>query len=255
VPARRRGPGAWVLARDAETRTIPVMDMETRERRRLGTGLLVFGLIGVVLAGIMAAGLIGGAISARNLDERLQADQNRIAASLTRLTVSMESLALTTDHAGQTLQKSSDTLAGAQTVLGSVADTAVSISDALNVSILGSTPFAGAAERLQNLARTVTSFQTQTGDLAIALKTNATDAADMTAQIRQLKDQIGELATQVAAFNRIDEIVGLIIGGVVLGGLLTAWIAVGAALCAWFGWRLRRLPGAAPGGTVASAAS
>jgi hypothetical protein len=220
------------------------MDTLGIERRRLGTGMLVFGIIGVLLAAVVAAGLIGGAIAARNLDDRLQADQDRIAASLTRLTASMDSLALTTDHAGATLRATSETLDGAQGVLGSVADTSVAVSDALGAfSILGSQPLAGASERLQGLARSVAAFQAKADGLATSLATNADDAATMTDQIRQLTDQVNQLAVQVAAFDRIDEIVGLLIGAAVICGLLTAWVALGAAFCAWAGWRLRRLPG------------
>ncbi len=215
------------------------------DRRRLGTGLLVFGVVGVLLAGIMALGLVGGAISARNLDDRLQADQDKIAASLTRLTVSMESLALATEHGGDTLKTTSQTLAGAQQVLGDIATTAVAIGDALNVNILGSQPFAGASERLTTLARTVTSFQEDAGALAVALDTNAADVDTMTQQVRLLKDQVNELATEIAGFDRIDQIVGLMLGGILLAALLTAWVAVGAAFCAWVGWKLRRLPAAA----------
>ena len=64
----------------------------------------------------------------------------------------------------------------------------------------------------------------------------------MAGQIRTVKTQASELAASVVAFDRIDQIVGLLIGGIVLGGLLTVWVAVAAAGCAWFGWRLRRVP-------------
>ena len=124
-----------------------------------------------------------------------------------------------------------------------MADTSVAVSDALGAfSILGNQPLAGASERLQKLARSVAAFQAKADGLAAALATNADDAATMTGQIRLLKDQANQLATQVAGFDRIGEIVGLLLGAAVIGGLLTAWIALGAAFCAWAGWRLRRLP-------------
>jgi len=220
----------------------PHMDQLGIDRRRLGTGLLIFGVIGVVLAGIIAVALVGGAIAARSLDDRLLADQERIAASLTRLTVSMDSLAITTEHGSGTLQATSETLSSAQEVLGSIASTAVSAAGALDISLLGSRPFAGTSERLGELARTVTTFQEHAGALAVALDTNAADVDAMTEQIRLLKDQVNELATRVADFDRINQIVGLLTGGIILGALLTAWIAVGAALCAWVGLRLRRRP-------------
>ncbi len=222
------------------------MDALGFDRRKLGTGLLAFGLTGVLLAGVIATALVGGAVAARNLDERLIADQERLAGALTRLTVSMESLALTTEHAGDTLATSASTVAEAQLVLQDTASAAGALASALDISILGSKPFAGASDRLSALALRLADFEGQAGGLALNLDTNATDAAAMTEQVRQLKVQIQELATTVADFDRIDQVVGLLIGGIVLAGALVAWVAVGAAICAWIGWRLRRGPPAMP---------
>ena len=54
------------------------------------------------------------------------------------------------------------------------------------------------------------------------------------------------LAERIGGFDRIGELVGLLIGGIVLAALLTAWVAFAAAFCAWAGWRLRRRRPAAP---------
>lgn len=218
-------------------------------RRRLGTGLLAFGLVGVLMAGIVAAALIGGAIAARNLDDRLEADQARIAASLTRLAATMESLAITTQHGGATLQTSSQTLADARDALNVATETSLALAGALNIDILGQQPFAGASTKLVELAGTVKRFEEKAEALAGNLDQNADDAMAMADQIRLMKTQVNELAVRVAGFDRIGEIVGLVLGGIVLAGLLTAWIAVGAAFCAWAGWRLRRASGAGGAGT------
>jgi methyl-accepting chemotaxis protein len=210
------------------------------ETRRLGTGMLVFGLVGLVIAAILGIGLIGGAIAARDLDQRLQADQARIADSLHRVSDSMASLAATTDHAGATLQTSSNTLTEAKTVLDSAAATAQSLSEALNVSILGSQPFAQASTRLAELSRTLTAFQGRADALAANLGQNASDASDMADKVRAMQTELDDLATRVEDFDRLGEIVNLALGGIVLAGLLTAWVAIGAAFLAWAGWRLRR---------------
>ena len=60
-----------------------------------------------------------------------------------------------------------------------------------------------------------------------------------------------DLAARVDAFDQAGEIVALLVGGIILGGILVAWLALAAAFCAWAGWRLRKLaavetPGAAP---------
>jgi DNA anti-recombination protein RmuC len=225
-------------------------------RRRLGTGMVVFGLAGVVMAGIVAVALILGAVAARDLDERLEADQARIAASLTRLSVTMESLATTTQHAGTTLQNSSEALADARDVLAITADTSLALSEALDVEILGRQPFGTASEKLADLARTIATFGGRAETLALNLHQNAADVDVMTDQIRRLKEQVNELTSRIAGFDRLGEIVNLVLGGIVLVALLTSWIAVGAAFCAWAGWKLRRIGSTdrADGGPGATAA-
>ncbi|HYO42209.1 MAG TPA: hypothetical protein VES19_03340 [Candidatus Limnocylindrales bacterium] len=223
-------------------------------RRRLGTGMLVFGLAGMVMAAIVAVALVLGAFAARDLDERLEADQARIAASLTRLSVTMDSLAITTQNAGTTLQTSSETLLEAGQVLESASTSLVSLAEALDVTILGNRPFAKASENLAELARTIGGFEGQATTLALNLHQNSTDVAVMTDQIRQLKTQVNELASRITGFDRIGEMVGLLIGGIVLAALLTAWVGIAAAFCAWVGWKLRRI-GRGDGSTVVEGAS
>jgi hypothetical protein len=212
------------------------------EARRLGTAMLVFGMVGLLIAAILGIGLIAGAFAARDLDTRLEADRIRIADSLHQVSDSMTALAATTEHAGSTLQTSGQTIAEAKAVLDSAATTAQALSESLNVSILGSQPFANASSRLAELSRTLTSFEGKADALAANLDQNASDAASMGDKVRTMQAEVDELATRVEDFDRISGIVNLVLGGIVLGGLLTAWIAVGAAFVAWAGWRLRHAP-------------
>lgn len=208
--------------------------------------MLVFGLVGLVIAAIVAAALIGGAFAARNLDDRLVADQARIAAALERVSRSMTSLASTTDHAADTLDTTSQTLTDAGAVLDSASEAARALSDALDVSILGSQPFAGASARLATLAGTIDSFKGRADQLAANVDLNASDVAAMSQDIRALQTDLDELATRVADLDQVGSIVDLVLGGIVLGGLLTAWVAVLAGGIAWAGWRLRRAPAGGP---------
>ncbi len=218
-------------------------------RRRLGTGMLVFGLAGMVMALVVTVTLILGAVAARDLDTRLEADQATIAGSLTRLSVTMESLAITTQNAGATLETSSETLTDARDVLERTTTTLVSLADSLNIDIFGSRPLAKAAENLAELARTLATFEGKAEALALNLHQNAADVTVMTDQIRQLKVQVNELASRIAGFDRIGEMVNLLLGGIVLAALLTAWVGVAGGFCAWVGWKLRRI-GAADGVTA-----
>src|SRR5690242_6214384 len=109
--------------------------------RRMGTTRLVFGIIGVIVAGLVAVGLIGGAIAARNLDERLATDQARLAQTLSRVDATMAQTVTTIGNAGTTLSTTSETLTSAGDVLGRVADTSDTLSSSLGaISILGAQP-------------------------------------------------------------------------------------------------------------------
>ena len=208
--------------------------------RRLGTAMLAFGLVGLVIAGIVAIGLIGGAFAARSLDDRLEADQARLTVALTDVTDTLGSLSTSLDGMSGTLATSSATLLHASDVLDKLASVSESLAGALDISILGNRPFQGASERIRELAAQIRVFEEDAARLAANLSTNAGDLEDLAANLAKLQGQAAELTERVAAFDRTDEIVGLLVGGILLGGLLVAWIAVAAGACAWFGWRLRR---------------
>jgi methyl-accepting chemotaxis protein len=211
------------------------------DRRRLGTAMLVFGLIGLVLAGIVAGSLVAGGFAARNLDDKIVAGQNRIAASLTRLTLTMDSVATSIDNASTTLGTSRDGVVHAADALGQLADTADSLATSLDVTILGQQPFTSAVANLRTLEAKVRVFQDDAVKLAANLDQNANDVTTIAGEVRDMRSQVAELAGAVTGFANTREVVSLAVGGIVLGGLLTLWEAILAAGIAWMGWRLRRV--------------
>jgi methyl-accepting chemotaxis protein len=220
-------------------------------RRRLGTGMLVFGIVGLLLAAAVTVALVAGGIAARGLDDKIAAGQDRIAASLTRLTLTMDSVATSIDNASATLQTSRDGVVHAGDVLNELAGTADSMASALDISILGQQPFTGTIARLHNLEAQIQVFQGDTTKLAANLDQNAADAGQIAGEVRDMRSQVAELAAAVTTFADTRDIVRFAFGGIVLGGFLTAWQAVLAGAIAWAGLRLRRLGIAGPAGGVA----
>ena|SRR5829696_1288773 len=208
--------------------------------RRLGNALLAFGIVGVLVAGIIAAGLVAGAIAARNLDERLVADQARLVAALDRVDATMAQTVTTVDNAGGTLTTTSETLASAGEVLGQVGVTADELSTSLDFSILGSQPLAGAAAQFGQLGAQVRGFEVKAAALSESLAVNATDTRALATEIDTLRDDVSSLSDRLAAFDTTGQLVGLVIGGILLLALLVAWLAIAGAACAWVGLRLRR---------------
>jgi outer membrane murein-binding lipoprotein Lpp len=217
------------------------MDWLGVDLRRMGTALLVFGIVGMVVAGIVAAGLIGGAIAARNLDDRLAAERVRLVRTLDRVDSAMAQTATTIDNAGATLATTSETLASASSVLGQVAATSEDLSTSLDFSILGSQPLAGTAQKFGELAVQVRGFGAKAQALSDDLAVNAGDTGALATEIDGLRDELARLTARIDSFEATGELVGLLVGGILLLGLLVAWLAVAGAGCAWFGLRLRRL--------------
>jgi hypothetical protein len=213
--------------------------------RRMGTGLLVFGVIGMVIAGIVAIGLFAGAIAARDLDERLAADQARLVQTLQRVDSTMTQVVTTTRNAGATLGTTSETLAGAGDVLRRVGDTAEELSQSIDISILGTRPLASAAARFDELATDVRAFQDDAVRLSANLAVNSSDVGSLATEIEELQVQVAALSARVETFDTTGRLVGLLVWGIVLLGLLVAWLAVAGGFCAWMGLRLVRLAGTA----------
>jgi methyl-accepting chemotaxis protein len=210
--------------------------------RRMGTALLVFGIIGVIVAGLVAVGLIGGAIAARNLDERLATDQARLAQTLSRVDATMAQTVTTIGNAGTTLSTTSETLTSAGDVLGRVADTSDTLSSSLGaISILGAQPLRTAGERFAELATDARAFQEKADALATNLGTNAGDTGALADRIDELRGEVTSLQDRVASFEATGEIASLLFWGSLLLGLLAAWLATAGGACAWVGLRLRRM--------------
>jgi hypothetical protein len=217
------------------------MDWLGVDLRRMGTTLLVFGVFGMVVAGIVAVGLIWGAIAARDLDERVATERVHLVQTLDRVDAAMAQTVTTIDNAGGTLGTTSETLASAADVLSQVATTSDELSTSLNFSILGSQPLSRAASRFGDLAVQVRGFEGKAKALADNLAVNSGDTTALATEVDGLRGDLAALTKRVDSFQPTGDLVALLVGGILLLGLLVAWLAVAGAGCAWFGLRLRRL--------------
>ncbi|HEX5828784.1 MAG TPA: hypothetical protein VFY23_14765 [Candidatus Limnocylindrales bacterium] len=209
--------------------------------RRLGTTLLAFGVVGMLIAGIVAVGLVAGAFAARNLDDRLAANQARLVATLDNVDATIAQTVTTVDNAGATLTTTSETLDSARGVLSDVGATAAELSSSLDFTILGSRPLAGAAARFGELAVQVRGFEEKAGALADNLAVNAGDTRALAEDIELLRADLAAATERLAAFEATGELASLLVAGILLLGLLVAWLAVAGAGCAWMGLKLRRM--------------
>jgi hypothetical protein len=209
------------------------------ERRRAGTALLAFGVIGIVLAGVIALALVGTAIATRDLDARLEADQVRLAETLDELAVTTAAAVRSIENASRTLGTSAISVDHAREVLEELASATDSLAGSLGITIFGNQPFAGTAERFRTFSDRVRVFSEDATGIAASLTTNSDDLTALAERVTLMEDQLNDYAERVAGSERIGQIGTWIALSVLLGGLLAAWLAVAAGACAWVGWRLR----------------
>jgi hypothetical protein len=209
------------------------------DQRTAGTAMLVFGVIGIVLAGLIALALVGTAVAARDLDERLMAEQAQLAATLEDLATTTAAVVTSMENASTTLETSSASILHARDVLDALASATTSLADGLEISILGSQPFAGAAARFRTFSEQVAIFREDAAGISDRLTTNADDMSALAVRVAAMETRLRDYAERIAGSTRIGAIGTWIAVGVLLGGLLATWLAIAAGACAWAGWRLR----------------
>ncbi len=208
--------------------------------RRFGSALLVFGLVGVLVAGIVAIALLLGGVQVRSMADELEADRLALVDSLKDASVAVGGASLAAANARATLGSTEAAIRNANETLLSLAESVDSLADALHFQVLGQQPLAGAADSFAALADQVRGFSDDLDAIAVDLVSNQKDLDDMSEGLRDLQRRLDALTTRIEEFDRVDELVSMASWGIVLLGAVVAWVAAAGGIVAWLGWRLRR---------------
>lgn len=221
--------------------------------RRLGNGLIGFGIAGLVVTIILAVVWLGMLVGMQDLDERLEADREALASALTSTSDLMDSTASALEATTDAMGNVGVALDDAASLLDRLGTTTADLADALNVTILGQRPFAGAAENLETIATDLETFAGHADTLATDIAALGPPLTQLAADLRTVEESVGALAVRVDEFGGVERLVGLVRIYAVLSAVLAAWLAVLAAGCIWAGRQLRSAaitPTAEPAGTT-----
>jgi hypothetical protein len=207
--------------------------------RRLGNGLIWFGIAGLVVTIILAVVWLGMLVAMQDLDERLEADREALATALVNTSDLMDSTASAIEATTDALDNVGVALDDAASLLDRLGTTTADLADALNVSILGQQPFAGAAENLEEIATDLETFAGHADTLAGDIETLGPPLTDLAGDLRTVEESVGALAVRVDEFGGVERLVGLVRIYAVLSAVLAGWLAVLAAGCIWAGRQLR----------------
>ena len=208
--------------------------------RRLGRGLVWFGVLGLVLAIVMMVAWLGGLMAMRDLDERLEADREATAISLVQAAALMGSSATALEDASASLGSIQEALEDSARLLDRLATSTGDLAEALNVTVLGQQPFAGTSQSFEDVSGGLDILATRSETLATEVETFHPGLEVVAADMRTVETAIRALAYRVNSFGGVEDLVGLMRGYALLSALLAAWLASLAAGCVWVGRQLQR---------------
>lgn len=168
-----------------------------RNRRLLGVGLVVYGVLGVVIIAIVAVALIRpidriGELSTSVEDQRIllvssmvqgETTLREMAAGVRRMDSSLTSARSATDRSSQ--------------IAVGVAQSMFQLRDAMSISILGTQPLIGLAAGFDQTGTQLLQLSSDLTTIGTSLDTNAADVATTAANLDQLADTVNTLTDSV----------------------------------------------------------
>jgi hypothetical protein len=209
--------------------------------RRLGTGLLVYGTIGLILAilSLLAMLYVGNRIG--SLAERTSAQVETIIATLDDTSVVLTDAAATARSFAGTLERTPSTIQSAADTISGVRSQLESVSSQLGLfSILGANPLSGVAtifgsiaDGLEGLDTALSTVAADLGDNQDKLLTNAASLDALGLRLATVADELREGVVQ-------DSLADVQFIATLLGLMFVIWTAVPAIGALFLGTWLRR---------------
>ena len=217
-------------------------------RRRLGVGLLAFGISGlvlVVLAAVLVLGSLAAVDTAASGFERQRAE---LVAMIDPAASALSDAATSAANAGASLTTASEASRRAADLTARLATSFEGMAGLGSFDVFGARPFAAVASQFTDVATQSRTLSTDLTATADALAQNVADSTAVAVDLRNLADRLRRLEATTGASGRgapgtAEAGSSLPIGAarLVLLGLL-AWLAIPAIVSTWLGWRLVRRP-------------
>jgi uncharacterized protein YukE len=212
--------------------------------RRLSTGLIGYGVVGVVIAvvGLIAVVWLSGRIG--GLTDRTATQLSTIVDTIDETSTALSEAGASATSFSATLDRTVPAVRQVAAAIGDLRGNLRSIEDQLGrVEILGSRPFDTVAGQFGQMASDLEGLDTQLGQIADDLDANRaalTTNASSLAAIGERLGGIGEDLGSGVVGERLDDLQTVV---TLLSLLLVVAVAFPAIGALWLGWWLRRTSG------------
>lgn len=203
--------------------------------RALAVGLTAYGVSGLIILVIVTSGVLRGLDQVGELTLAIEQQRVSLSAALDAADRTMGSTATALAGVNGSLAEAQVSLTQVATLAADLSSTMGTLASALNVTILGSQPF---AETSAGFSRAAIALQTVAGELgrtSAALGSNATDVLAVESELLRLQ------ASVAAVRDGLGDVSGTAVSGADVGtlrlviGALLAWLAVQAIAAAVVG--------------------
>jgi hypothetical protein len=209
--------------------------------RRLSTGLIAYGLLGLLLAlaGGFALAWVGGRVG--GIADRTSEQVESIVSTLDETALVLESMGTSATSFSGTLDRTPPAVRQtAQTVVNLRANLILVQGQLGAINILGARPLADAANLFGQMATDLEGLDTRLEVIATDLDNNRAALADNSARLKALGTELGGVADGLRAGPIEASLADVQMILVVMSILVIVWTALPAAGALGLGWWLRR---------------
>jgi hypothetical protein len=236
--------GSDAIGRDARA---TARAARAARRRRLGRGLVAFGVAGLVLIGAAGALVLASLGAVGDAATGFERQRPEILSMLGPASDALEGAASSATNAGASLAETKDAATQAAELMSRLATSFESLAALGEFEVFGARPFASLSGQFTDVATQSRTLSTSLTDAATAMATNVTDSAAVAADLRVLAGQLEDLEASLGGSGdggtatpaADDASLPIDAARFVLVGLL-AWLAVPAVASIWLGWRWSR---------------
>jgi len=210
--------------------------------RRLATGLIAYGAIGVAIAvlGLVAMAWLSGRVG--SLADRTGTQVTTIVETLDRTSIALTQASTSATSFGGTLERTGPAVRQVAQAIGNLRGNLRSIEDQLGrVQVLGSQPFGNVAGQFGQMATDLDGLDTQLGLIAGDLEGNRSALAANADSLASIGTRLTRIAAEVRDGTVGDGLGDLRAIVTLLSLLLVVWVALPAIGALWLGWWLRRV--------------
>ena len=229
--------------RQPETQPPELRDMR-EGLGRLSRGLIVYGLIGIVVAAIGFGALVwvNGRLS--SLGDKVEVTVGELATTMEHTAAVLHDASTTARTFSVTLDRSAEALDSAATSIAGVRSNLEALESLFRaVNILGATPLGGAADAVGGIANAIEGLDTRLSAIAASLNTNKDALAQNATSLGQLGDSTAALAARLRSGAIEESVTDVRMVIAVTMFVFTAWAVVPAIGALVLGLWLRRVLG------------